>query len=122
MEKKKILVVDDEPDAVRMMEVRLLHEGYEVLKAYNGAEAVKIARKERPDLILLDIMMPVMNGAKTAEILKGMPETKNIPVIFITCLFAKEDAMQETVRSGTLFVAKPYDSEELSRIIRESVT
>jgi len=119
---KKILVVDDEPDAVKMMEMRLSHEGYEVLKAYDGAEAVKIARKERPDLILLDILMPVMDGAETAAKLRELPETKNIPVIFITCLFTKEDAMQETVRGGTLFVSKPYDAEELSRIIRENIS
>lgn len=119
---KKILVVDDEPDAVRMMELRLLHEGYEVLKAYDGAQAVKMARKERPDLILLDILMPVMDGAKVAETLRELPETKNIPVIFVTCLFTKEDAMQETVRGGTLFVAKPYDAEDLTRIVRENIS
>lgn len=119
---KKVLIVDDEPDAVRMMEMRLLHEGYEVLKAYGGTEAIKIARKEHPDLILMDILMPAMDGAKAAEALRELPETKDIPVIFVTCLFTKEDAMQETIRGGTLFVAKPYDPEEFTRIVRENIS
>ena len=116
---KKIMVVDDEPDAVEVLSIRLSDNGYDVIKAYNGNEALRLARSERPDLILMDILMPGLDGAKVAEMLKDMPETKNIPVIFVTCLFTKKEEKSEPVRGGTFFIAKPYDPSQLLNVIRE---
>jgi len=99
MEKKKmkpdILVVDDESDIVDILKYNLEKENeYTVHAAYNGTEALAIAKKEKPDLILLDIMMPGMNGFEICKNLKSEPETKRIPVIFLT---AKENEIDEIV-------------------------
>ncbi|MDO8535709.1 MAG: response regulator [Candidatus Omnitrophota bacterium] len=118
---KKVLIVDDEPATVQFLALRLTNSGYEVLKAYNGVEAVKIAKKEQLDLIILDILMPEMDGTKTAAILKESPETKNIPIIFLTCLFTKEDEKQGNKRGGEFFVAKPYDGDQLLKVIKENI-
>jgi len=99
MEKRKmkpdILVVDDESDIVDILKYNLEKEHeYTVHTAYNGTEALAIAKKEKPDLILLDIMMPGMNGFEVCKSLKSEPETKRIPVIFLT---AKENEIDEIV-------------------------
>jgi two-component system alkaline phosphatase synthesis response regulator PhoP len=99
MEKRKmkpdILVVDDESDIVDILKYNLEKENeYTVHAAYNGTEALAIAKKEKPDLILLDIMMPGMNGFEICKNLKSEPETKRIPVIFLT---AKENEIDEIV-------------------------
>jgi len=118
---KKILIVDDEPEIVQFLGLRLTNSGYKVLKAYNGAEALKIAKKELPDLIILDILMPGIDGSKTASLLKEDPKTRDIPVIFLTCLFTKEDEKKGNVRGNLYFVAKPYDGEQLLRVIKENL-
>jgi DNA-binding response OmpR family regulator len=118
---KKILVVDDEPEIVQFLGLRLMNSGYKVLRAYDGAEAIKIAKKELPDLIILDILMPEIDGSKTASLLKECPETKDIPVIFLTCLFSKEEEKDGNVRGGVYFVAKPYDGDHLLGVIKESL-
>jgi two-component system alkaline phosphatase synthesis response regulator PhoP len=99
MEKRKmkpdILVVDDESDIVDILKYNLEKENeYTVHAAYNGTEALAIAKKEKPDLILLDIMMPGMNGFEICKNLKSEPETKRIPVIFLT---SKENEIDEIV-------------------------
>lgn len=111
---KKILIVDDEEDALTVLENRLSTSGYSVIKADNGQEAIRLAKDEQPDLVLLDIAMPGMDGAEVAEILKKDPDTKNIPVVFLTCLFTKdEEARQGHGSSSNFFIAKPYNPEEL---------
>jgi len=117
---KKILIVDDEPDVVQFLGLRLTSNGYSVLKAYNGADAVKIAREELPDLIILDILMPGMDGTKAASLLREHPETKDIPVIFLTCLFTKDDEKQDLDRKN-VFISKPYDADQLLRVIKENL-
>ena len=116
-----VLVVDDEMDVVQLLSGRLESDGYKVLKAYNGKMALDIARRENPDLIVLDILMPEMDGAKTAAILKEDPDTKGIPIIVLTCLFTKEDEKEGSMRNGTYFVAKPYDGEQLLKVIRKNI-
>ena len=80
----KILLVDDEPDILEFMEYNLKKEGYHVLLGKNGAEAVEIAKKEHPDLIILDIMMPVMDGIEACRIIRNTPSLKNSIVTFLT--------------------------------------
>jgi len=119
--RKKILVVDDEPDILMLLGKSLTKAGYFVLKAQSAKEAIAIAKKELPNLILLDIVMPGIDGAKAAEILRNDPLTKDIPVIFLTCLFTKEEEKKGHAHAGRYFVAKPYDPDELLRIIAEKV-
>jgi two-component system alkaline phosphatase synthesis response regulator PhoP len=80
----KILLVDDEPDILEFMEYNLRKEGYEVFLAKNGKEALEIARKERPQLVILDIMMPVMDGIEACRHLREMPELQNTMITFLT--------------------------------------
>ena len=80
--KYKILVVDDEPDILELIEYNLKREGYSVFTASNGQEAVSTARKVNPDLIILDIMMPKMDGIEACRIMRAMPEFKNTFMVF----------------------------------------
>jgi two-component system alkaline phosphatase synthesis response regulator PhoP len=83
---KKILVVDDEPDIVEMIKVALESASYQVLTAFNGNECIEKAKKEKPDAIVLDIMMPEKDGFVTCKELKGDPQTQEIPVLILTAV------------------------------------
>lgn len=80
----KILIVDDEEDILQFLSYNLQKEGYQVITATNGADAIKLAQKEVPDLIVLDIMMPVMDGMETCKELRNLPETKDKIIVFLT--------------------------------------
>lgn len=80
----KILIADDEEDILQFLSYNLKKEGYEVITAKNGADALKLAKKENPDLIVLDIMMPVMDGMETCKELRELPETKDKLIVFLT--------------------------------------
>ncbi len=106
----KILVVDDEKDIVDILKYNLLQQKeFEVLTAYNGRDAIKIAQEEKPDLILLDIMMPELNGFDVCKKLKTSPLTSDIPVIFLT---AKENEIDEII--GLELGADDYIQKPLS--------
>ena len=83
---KRILVVDDEPDIVEMIKVALESASYQVLTAFNGNECLEKAKKEKPDAIVLDIMMPEKDGFVTCKELKGDPQTQEIPVLILTAV------------------------------------
>ena len=117
MTKEKILIVDDEKDVLMVLEKRLVDSGYAVIKSENGKEALIQAETETPDLIVLDVMMPGMDGVSVAETLKNNQTTKEIPVIFLTCLITKEEEKTGNVIAGEYFVAKPYNPDELVKII-----
>lgn len=112
--KKKILIVDDEPDVLTLLGERLAKAGYEVIKASSGKEAIVMADKNIPDLIILDIAMPGLDGSETATMLRQAPKTKDIPILFLTCLFTKqEEKMCGHLLGQNFFIAKPYDVVEL---------
>lgn len=114
-----ILLVDDEESMRRILERRLEMWGYAVVTATNGLEALQAAQTHRPDLILLDIMMPGMNGVEACRRLKGMPETQKVPVIFVT---AKASQLtQEDVRAAGAsgMLGKPYESAELLGMLQQ---
>ncbi len=115
---KKILIVDDEPHVVKMLESRLRANGYNTASAGDAILAVQQARREKPDLILLDIMMPAGSGLTVIKNLKSMTETKDIPVIFITATTG-EKVEQEAYELGAAhFVRKPFDSADILKKIR----
>lgn len=89
-----ILIADDEARNLRLMEVLLLPMGYEVLKAANGREAIQKAREMAPDVILMDVMMPVMDGFEAVKILKQDEETRIIPVVMVTALREVDDRVK----------------------------
>jgi DNA-binding response OmpR family regulator len=106
---KKILVVDDEPHTVKMVESRLKANGFDVITAGNGKEGLEKAQKEIPDLILLDILMPEMNGHETLSRLKESAETKNIPVIMFTSKGQVEDVERSSYAGAVDYIIKPFD-------------
>jgi CheY-like chemotaxis protein len=114
MEKKKILIVDDEPDVLKLLGERLQKAGYDVIKAVSGKEAIELAEKKEPNLVILDIAMPGMDGSETASVLRANPKTSNIPILFLTCLFTKQEEKECGHLLGqNFFIAKPYDVIEL---------
>ena len=119
--KKKILVVDDEAQIVRLLSLRLQANDYNVVVAYDGYQCIQIAKEEIPDLILLDIKMPMGGGIKAFENLKDNTNTENIPVIFITAFPTVEIKKQVTDMGANGFISKPFGSEELLNKIRSII-
>jgi len=105
----RILVVDDVEPNVRLLEAKLTLEYYEVLTAMDGATALEIAAAERPDIILLDVMMPGMDGFETCRRLKADPVTRHIPVVLVTALDGREDKIRGLGVGADDFVTKPID-------------
>lgn len=112
-EKKKILIVDDERDIVKALTIRLQSRGYEVVVAYDGAQGIFMAHKERPDLILLDIRMPAGDGFSVAEKLKESEDTTAIPIIFLTGSPERNAEGRARELGARFYIKKPYDPEEL---------
>lgn len=108
----KILIVDDEPDYVSTVECRLGWCGYEVIIATNGQEGLEKAESEKPDLILLDTSMPVMNGHEMLERLRKNPELKDLPVIMATTLCDAQNISVASSYGVVDYVAKPFDFTE----------
>jgi DNA-binding response OmpR family regulator len=116
-----ILVVDDEPKNVKLLEALLTPRGYAVVKAYDGEEALRQVRRQRPDLILLDIMMPVMDGFEVCKRLKDDEETSLIPVVIMTALDGVEDRIKGIEEGADDFLTKPINRDELLARIRTSL-
>ncbi len=116
--KKKILIVDDEMDVLSVLEKGLTTEEYSVIKADKGKDALVLAKSERPDLIILDLEMPDMYGGDITRMLKEEPETKDIPVMFLTGMFPKEEEKDGRVVAGHMLLTKPYDIKELVTAIK----
>jgi len=114
-QKRKILLIDDEEDFCFFVKLNLEKTGkYEVLTTTSGTNGIIMASRERPDLILLDIIMPEIGGGQVAELLFENPKTKNIPVMFITAIASRREVQsQEGVIGGRIFIAKPVTPEEL---------
>lgn len=112
-EKPKILIVDDHPDSLRLLSIILSMGGYKVLPTLEGEIALQSARLNPPDLILLDIMMPHMNGYQVCEQLKACSQTKNIPVIFLSALDEVFDKVKAFGVGGVDYITKPFQAEEL---------
>ena len=120
MDTKKILIVDDEKDVLFILEKELAARGYSIITADNGNDALNLAKSEYPDLIILDLLMPDMNGWVIDAKLKGDLKTKDIPVIFLTCLLQKKEGEEQgRAISDQVFIAKPYSIEGLSAQIEK---
>jgi DNA-binding response OmpR family regulator len=125
--KKKILVVDDEPDMVEMLKLILESASYEVIAAYDGQEGVEKARAERPDAIILDLMMPRKDGFQACKELKGEPATAGIPVLVLTAISEKLSHTRYAKSMGLEleaedYIDKPVDAnillERLAKLLR----
>lgn len=119
MSKGKILVVDDEINITQILEFSIGSEGYQVITASNGEEAIDVARKEQPNLIILDIMMPKIDGYEACRILKANPLTKNIPVILLTAKGRDIDKRLGYEVGATDYIIKPFSPTQLIGRIQE---
>ena len=117
MANKTILVVDDEQDILDLIEYNLKKEGFKVLKAENGEKGIEIAKEYKPDLVLLDIMMPKMDGLETVELMRKDEELKRTPVIFLTARSDEKTEIESLNKGGDDFITKPISTTKLvSRI------
>lgn len=124
MDKKKVLIVDDEQDALFVLEKELVAKGYSVITTDNGDDALSLARLQLPDVIILDVMMPGMDGTEVDAQLHEDPLTRDIPVIFLTCLFQEPQGKEQghVVEDGKVLVSKPYSKQALVSQIERLVS
>lgn len=110
---KKILVIDDLPENVFLLQDRLENEGFEILTAYDGKTGINKTISELPDLILLDVMMPEMNGIEVCKALVNNPSTANIPIILVTAKVGAEDTKEGLEAGAFDYIKKPFNKVEL---------
>ena len=119
MAKKKILLVDDEQELVEMIKMRLEANGYDVFAAYDGQDALEKASKEKPDLIILDIMLPKVDGYKVCRILKLDENSRKIPIIMFSAKAQESDKEAGERVGGDAYITKPFEPELLLAKIKE---
>ncbi len=121
--KKKIFLVDDEADIEKLVRFRLQQAGYEVSVARTGSEALELARSLQPDLILLDVLIPEINGFDVCRQLRKDQETSTIPVIFFTAEVSDLADIDDQVKEsgGQEYILKPFSHEELEEMIRRYI-
>ena len=117
--RKKILVVDDEPDIVTMIKMRLEASGYDVLTAIDGNSAYAKAKSDSPDLIILDLMLPGMDGYHVCRLLKFDKKYRHIPIIILTARGRREDKMQGEKAGADFYLVKPFEAKALLDKIKE---
>jgi len=115
---RKILTVDDEKHIVRLIQVNLERHGYEVVTAYDGREALQKVDEERPDLVILDVMMPYMDGFEVLQNLKRNPETRDIPVIMLTAKAQDADVFKGWQSGVDCYLTKPFNPMELISFVQ----
>ena len=113
MDKKKILVVEDEADLVKAIELRLTKEGFDVITALDGGDALKKARTENPDLLILDLMLPKIDGYKVCRLLKFDQKHKDVPVIMLTARVEERDRNLGMEMGADEYITKPFEWDNL---------
>ena len=113
MSLKKILVVDDEADLVETVRFPLEMEGFNVLVSYNGEDALNQARKEKPDLIILDLMLPKLDGYKVCRLLKFDENYKHIPILMLTAKTQEKDKILGMETGADEYITKPFEMDDL---------
>jgi CheY-like chemotaxis protein/phosphoribosyl 1,2-cyclic phosphodiesterase len=117
-ERARILVADDEPGMVRFIQVALAKDGYEILEAKDGEETIEVAQRERPDLILLDVMMPRMNGYEVAQRLRSLPEFQDVPIVMFSARVSEEDIVHGFELGVNDYIGKPVAPSLLRSRVR----
>lgn len=120
--KEKILIVEDDPQNMRLFEIILRTGNYTLLKATNGKEALEMAMREHPDLILMDIKLPKMNGLEVTRKLRQNPAFRHTPIIGVTA-YAMKGSREKVIESGcNAYLSKPVNPRELQRIVVEALS
>lgn len=115
---KKILAVDDEKNILRLVEANLQREGYDVVTAGNGVEALQRVEEERPDLVVLDVTMPEMDGFEVLQALRAKPETRELPVIMLTAKAQESDVLQGWQSGVDMYLTKPFVPNQLILFVK----
>lgn len=115
----RILVAEDDLDIARLIQFQLKYHGYEVVTASDGAEALQLARKEAPSLMLIDWMMPVMDGLQAVTALKADPDLRHIPVILMTAKAQAQDVQAGLQAGAAAYLVKPFPLDQLVKTIQE---
>lgn len=117
MEKKKVLLTDDEPNIVRVVAARLKAHNYEVIPAYDGEEALEKVASEKPDILLLDIMLPKMDGFEVCRRIRAEESTKHLPIILFSAKTQEEDKKKGREVQADAYISKPFDPQRLIETI-----
>lgn len=120
-EKKKVLVIDDNQAIGDLVERALEGSEFEVFKASGGREGIRMAQEQRPDVILLDIMMPDIDGFTASNFLKRIPETENIPIIFLTARATRSGRIIASKAGAVDYIMKPFSPKELLKRVKRIV-
>ncbi len=115
----KILIVDDEKDIVETLSFMLEAKGFEIISAYDGEEGLKLAKEESPDLIILDVMMPKINGYKICRLLKYDAKYKNIPIIMVTARSQDTDKLIGEETGADEYITKPFEFSDVLEVINK---
>ncbi len=119
--KGKVLLVDDEPHILTALEFLVEQAGYHVQKARRGEEALQLAAEFLPDIVVLDVMMPGMDGFEVAKAIRQKPELEHARIIFLTAKSTAQDRVQGYSAGGEVYLSKPFDNDQLLTIINEVV-
>jgi DNA-binding response OmpR family regulator len=114
-----ILVVDDDPEIVTMLNTRLTKRGYKIVTAGDGNRAIELAKRERPDLVLLDVMMPGKSGWEVARALKQDPVTQNVKIVMVSAIGEKTNEITAPIYGADAHVDKPFEFEKLEKVIAD---
>jgi two-component system, OmpR family, alkaline phosphatase synthesis response regulator PhoP len=114
----KILVCDDERHIVRLIQVNLERQGYQVVTAFDGKEGLEKIRAEKPNLVVLDVMMPYMDGFEVLKSLRREPETMNLPVIMLTAKAQDKDVFEGYHYGADMYLTKPFNPMELVTFVK----
>lgn len=118
----KILLVDDEPNILLAIDFLLKKEGYTTKKAFNGQQAIDEVVAFRPDIVVLDVMMPEYDGFEVARRIRNMPDFEDVRIIFLTAKGTETDKMRGYTSGGEVYLIKPFDNDELVQVINEVVS
>jgi DNA-binding response OmpR family regulator len=116
---QKILIADDEPNIVISLEYLLKREGYEVVVARDGVQALEAILRERPSLVLLDVMMPGKTGFDVCQEVRAAPEVKDTPILMLTAKGRDTDVAKGMAMGATAYMTKPFSTKEMARKVRE---
>ena len=115
----KILIADDEPNIVISLEYLMKREGYEVIVARDGTQALATILRERPSLVLLDVMMPGKTGFDVCQELRALPDFKDLPIVMLTAKGRDTDIAKGLAMGATAYLAKPFSTKEIAAKVRE---
>ena len=116
---KKVLIVDDEPSIIVALQFLMEQNGYETLVAFSGEEAMETIARQHPDLILLDIMLPVVDGFEVCQRVRENPEWKNIRIVLVTALGSEANAAKGLALGADAYITKPFANADLVAKVKE---